>query len=212
MTQRPGVRALLLTLCLLLVGAGGFGLYNSLQPPDGARDLDGNTVVLDDQPTAADLEQIDAVDDVGMRVVVPAVGMDVPLGEMNEVDGQIRPPGFTSAYLIRNRGASLADAAEGTIYVATHSIHGGKAPGNFLIDVDDARATVEPGDDIYIGNLHYRVDSWRAVPKSDLPDQEDLWNDDPGRLVLLTCLQRPQGRARQNVVIAASLAEDPSAP
>jgi hypothetical protein len=171
------------------------------------RDMDGNVVVADrgSVPTATELGQMDLVDDIGQRVQVPAVGLDVPLGEVNEVGNIVRPPGFTAAYMVRNRGVGLDDAAQGTVYVAMHSVRDGRAPGNYLIDVEAGAPTVKAGDTVKVADLVYRVESAELIPKTELSSVDRLWTNEPGRMVIVTCLQRTEGRSLQNLVVVAAL-------
>lgn len=57
---------------------------------------------------------------------VLAAGLDVQLAGMSVVDGVITPPGFASAYWVRNLGVSPGAVATGTVYIAMHSLHGGR--------------------------------------------------------------------------------------
>lgn len=202
---------LVLSVLLTVLSAGTLTalLLTAPQSADAVvlTDLDGTLVDPDpgSVPSEEELGRMDLVDDTGDRFQAPSVGLDVPLGAMSEVGGMIRPPGFQSAYLIRNRGVALADAAEGTVYVALHSVQDGRAPGNYLIDTARARATVAAGDEILVGEHTYRVEETRSVAKTALPTEADLWVDVPGRLVVVTCLQRAEGRSVDNVVIVARL-------
>lgn len=170
-------------------------------------DMDGNAVVLEDpieDPQA--LALMDVVEDEGTRFRVPSVGLDVPLGGLDMVDGEITPPGFTSAYTVRNLGTPAAPAA-GSTYVVMHSIPDpGVAPGNYLIDVADGRAAVQAGEQVQVGEAIYAIDSSYSVDKTELSERSALWEDRPGRLVIITCQQLPSGeRSVQNTVIEAHL-------
>lgn len=171
------------------------------------KDMAGNPVLVE-QPSAVDQKRVDAVPSMaGMTLRVPSTGLNVPLGELNEVDGVINPPGFASAYLVRNYGARLAGATKGTVFVAMHSCRGGAVcPGNYLINVDAGTASVKPGADVYLAGLHYRVTTWQKVYKPDVQTDGAIWVNAPGRLVLFTCLQVPaQTKSIDNMVITAQL-------
>ncbi|HEX4401972.1 MAG TPA: hypothetical protein VHZ98_11635 [Galbitalea sp.] len=71
----------------------------------------------------------------GVTLNVPSVGLDVPLGALNAVDGEITPPGFTSAYWVRNLAVPASGGAARTVFVVMHSLRGGVAPGNYLTNV-----------------------------------------------------------------------------
>ncbi|QAY63783.1 class F sortase [Xylanimonas allomyrinae] len=201
---RPaGVSAAAL-VALVLVAATAPSTHGEPLP-----DMDGHLVVADpgSVPSVSEVSRMKLVDDIGMRVQVPKVGLDAPLGEMNEVDGMIRPPGFTSVYLVRNMGVDLDHASEGTVYMATHSVRGGRAPGNYLINIPQGIATVGPGDEVRVSDLVYHVTAVELIPKTQLPSVARLWEPQPGRLVLVTCLQRAAGRSLKNLVVEATLAE-----
>ncbi|MFT4286347.1 class F sortase [Nocardioides sp.] len=198
----------------LLIGVIGIGLIGAAiwvatRTPEGLADLNGNLVQLDPGtvPDAETLKKMDVVEDNGLRFKAPSVGLDVPLGEMSMVDSIITPPGLTSVYWVRNIGVGLDAAADGTVYVATHSLRdGATGPGNYLIDIDARRAAITRGALITVGDLRYRVTGSREITKTELPRARQVWVNRPRRLVVVTCLQRPEGEpSLQNVVIFARL-------
>lgn len=200
----------------MIVG-GVFGwVTNNTSQAAGPRDMKGNIVHIDNDGTGSDTKSTDGAlpsvasssdTNTTLMFSVPSVGLDVPLRGMDEVGGDITPPGFQEAYVIRNRGATLSDPGNGTIYVAMHSLRGGGiGPGNFIIDVNSASAKVHAGATIRLGGLSYIVSGSRVVKKTDLPTDRVLWYNTPGRLVVLTCLQNPmQTASTENVVIEAHL-------
>ncbi|MEX8034076.1 class F sortase [Microbacterium sp. 20-116] len=171
-------------------------------PSAAQHDLAGNPVQLDGPdpvPSASATPE-----GVG-RFTAPSVGLDVPLGAMNVVDGVLQPPGFTSAYWVRNLGVSPDRADAGTVFVVMHSLRGGGVgPGNALIDVDAARARIAVGADISVADVHYRVDRTQVVDKTAIGSDADVWANTAGRLVVVTCLQRSDGLpSTENLVIEA---------
>ena len=139
---------------------------------------------------------------------VPSVGLSAPVSKVSVVNGVINPPGFRRVYEIRNLGMPLEKAGEGTVYVATHAVRSGLAPGNALIRQDYEGASVKKGDLISLRGVRYRVSDSFVVPKKKLPKTRKVWEVIPGRLVVITCLQRPvRGRALKNSVIFADLEE-----
>lgn len=185
----------------------GAALVNS--DPDEPTDLAGNAVTYetDATPPPEVTEKMDAVDDAGDRFAVPSADLDVPLGALTMTSGTITPPGFTSAYLVRNLGVSLEDAAEGTVFVVMHSLRGGGVgPGNYLIDVENETAAVDPGATVTVGDRSYTVTGDLAITKTGIQDSESVWQNVPGKLVIITCLQRPEGGpSQENIVITATL-------
>jgi len=170
-------------------------------------DLDPDTSSQPDMPSRTGPTTAAITTATTGRFVVTSVGLDVPLDTMRETDGTIVPPGFTVAYCITNRGVGLDHAADGTVYVAIHSLrNGGVAPGNYLFDQADGTAKINPGDAIGIAGAVYTVDDVTLIPKPDLPGTADLWVDIPGRLVVITCLQKPDDApSEDNFVIVAHL-------
>jgi hypothetical protein len=206
--QLGPVRLIIVTVfSLVAVIAAGWTVHASLAQQDQPTDMRGNPVVFP-APSPEMLARIDAVpSEGGMRLNVPAAALDVPVGAINQVDGVMDPPGFASAYLVRNYGANLAHATVGTVFVVMHSCRGGAVcPGNYLIDIAAGTASVPQGTDVYLGDLHYRVTGWQKVDKPQVGATAEIWENVPGRLVLLTCLQnRTQTASTQNMIITAQL-------
>ena len=172
-------------------------------------DLKGHPVQVDPGtlPPAKTQKAMKVVPDIGQRLTVPSVGLNVRLGELSEADNTITPPGFDSAYLVRNLGASLEHPEQGTVYVAAHSVRGGGiGPGNYLIDVEHGTARVKPGATVQVGDHTYVVTDSKTVEKDRLPNDQAIWTNTPGRLVLITCLQLPSGApSTDNLIITATL-------
>lgn len=204
--QRRGPAPLLVWLSVLLVLAGsGILVWNHVQERDLPRDLAGNPVRLEEGDTPAPdvVVAMDVRSGGGSRLSVPSVHLDVPLDSLDAVDGEVTPPGFSEAYLIRNMGVDLEHRQDGTVYVVTHSVRHGDAPGNSLIDVEKGSSQVQAGDTIQVGDATYVAERSLTVAKGDLASAPGIWDDEPGRLVLITCLQRESGRSLQNVVVIA---------
>jgi hypothetical protein len=54
------------------------------------------------------------------------------------------------------------------------------------------------------GTVAYTVQRTERYGKSELPGAIEVWEDSPGRLVLITCFQRSDGRAStENLVVFA---------
>ncbi|MDR2929398.1 MAG: class F sortase [Propionibacteriaceae bacterium] len=210
--KRRGHPVLWTIVSVLLIVAGLTFAAPSLWPsmldePGQVRDMDNNLVIPDEpQATSSEiLEQIQmVVDDGGDGFVVPSVDLDVPLGSINAVEGDINPPDFTGAFVVRNHGVSLDQADQGTVYIATHSLFGGRAPGNYLQTF--GQTTLKPGDIIKANGRQYEFVEVRIVDKKKLAEDAELWTNDPGRLIVITCAVRPEGgRAVNNMVIIAKL-------
>lgn len=192
----------------LIVGAAtalalGLSIVGYVSAHSGPVDLQGNRVQAEDVPTAASSASADP--DTGGQFTVKSVGLDVPLGALNAVAGTVEPPGFTSAYRIRNEGVPTTRAAKGTVFVVMHSLrNGGVGPGNYLIDVKDQKSKVGLGTKIQVDGVTYKVTGSQTVKKTELSQSKTIWADTPNRLVVITCLQRAQGGPSvDNMVIQA---------
>ncbi|MDQ0031066.1 class F sortase [Arthrobacter bambusae] len=175
----------------------------------GVPDMRGNLVapLPGATPAAAKLAAMHVVaQDDGQNFRVPAVGLDVPLGALDDVDGVITPPGFTSAYTVRNKGVTPGHAAQGTVFVVMHSLMGGgMGPGNYLIDEEHASSRVPVGAVIEVAGLEYKVTGSSAIDRGQLANRAEVWQNTPNRLVVITCLLTPGDNAPiDNMVIYAT--------
>lgn len=202
---------MLLPVLVGMVGVGAIG-YSVTVPwahaagEVTARDMNGHTVVLDPGVTPEPCASASPVVDPVSRFQVPSVGLDVPLGALDAVDGQITPPGFTSAYRIRNRGVPLGDGANGTVFVVMHALRGGgRAPGNYLEDVHTGSSAVAEGASVIVDGVRYLVTGSTTVSKSTISTDTTVWANTPGRLVLITCMEHANGTpSTRNLVIYAT--------
>jgi hypothetical protein len=190
-----GLAAATLLTIGILGATGAFTL-------DSPRDLRGNPVQLD--VGASSNPAASATPYGSGRFVAPSVHLNVPLGSLDAVDGEVTPPGFTSAYLIRNYGVTPHQAGLGAVYVVMHSLRNGAVgPGNALIDVPSKQAKIAVGATITVDDVRYRVTGTESVTKRALPSS-DIWSAGRNELVVITCLQRPDGNASvANIVIRA---------
>jgi hypothetical protein len=208
--KKGGLLILLLSLALIIGGAT-IGVLSFMPKPnqaDAPRDMDGNIVVPDD-PRALSSEFLEAadmrVDDGGKGFKIPAVQLNVPLGSVNAVDGEMNPPNYSSSFVIRNMGVPLTDAQNGTVYMVAHATARGRSPGNYI--QKDSEVLLKPGDFIEANNRVYSYVRHVIVNKNVIADVPDLWDASiPGRLVFITCQVRPTGGiAVNNIVIIAEL-------
>lgn len=211
--RRPRTRAFVAAgaLCLILGTPGLVTLLEGATNPVASSaplDMRGHPVALDSAAitTVAVETEMKAVPTTGNRFAVPSVRLDVPLGALNAVDHTITPPGFTSAYAVRNLGTTLEAPGAGTVYVVAHSIRGGGiAPGNYLQDTDTETSRVKPGAVVHVGNLDYHVTSSEKITKTQLADDQAIWSDIPNRLVVITCLEHADGSpSTDNLILTAT--------
>ena len=145
-----------------------------------------------------------------VRLVVPSLGMDLPLLPMTPSGDTIDPPLLTAGYWIEPYGAPVGDAADATntLYVAAHSAGHGHDGFDPLIADGGSGSTLGAGDVVEVrtptGTVRYSVQSTHRYAKAELPDADEVWKVSPGRLVLVTCFQRADGRvATENLVVVA---------
>lgn len=159
----------------------------------GASGQPGQTIRLDTTITpeqAAKQQAVPAYN--GLRLVIPRLSFDVPLGAISIADGQLTPPGIWSAYWVRNLGVSPEKAKDGTVFLVIHTVRGdASAPGNLLIDGKAGHSTLTTGMPITMGGQQYRVTQTANISRDELPYRTDVWTSHPGTLVLITCLERP---------------------
>lgn len=167
-----------------------------------------------EKPNARDMRQ---VSNIGFKFNAPSVGLnDVTLGAIDEVkvDGGgtlIEPTNFTSVFTVRNRGVGenlTRDAAsKGTLYLATHATDlGAVAPGNFLVDNETRQNKLKEGDTFSVTGkngevLTYRVTSFRRDGKDLIAGDKEIWNNTPGKAVIITCYPN----SADNAVFVAEL-------
>lgn len=163
---------------------------------DGAADRPSSA------PETAPRSQTTQVDAVG-RLRIEAVDMDVPLGAMDRGD-DVTPPGYRAGYVLRDGSADagIDRELEGTVVIAMHSMRTGFAPGNYLVG-DDGQVLVPDGAEIEALGRTWRVTASQQIPKDQLPTRSDIWDEEPGRLVIITCRQTGAERTTANTVIIA---------
>lgn len=199
--------AVLGVLAVAAMAAGVVSLQTPAPDPGAgvARDLDGRPVAGAPPSSAAPTTATtaDAVGRPGDRLVVPAVGLDVPLDTMRVRHGVVDPPGFAAAYEVQGLTTDVPSAT-GT-YIAMHALRGGgRAPGNALWDTDAGRPRIAIGDTVRVDGASWRVTGIGTPTKQSVPGSDRLWSTTPDELVLLTCLETPDGRpSTRNVVVTA---------
>ncbi len=145
-----------------------------------------------------------------VHLVVPAVGMDLPLLGLTPEDGVINPPLLTAGYWIEPYGAPVPapEDATNTLYIAAHSAGRGHDGFDPLLTRDHTGSALEAGDVVQVrtpqGTADYTVDHTQRYGKDELPGASEVWEAVPGRLVLITCFQRADGRhSTENLVVFA---------
>ena len=145
-----------------------------------------------------------------VHLVAPGVGLDLPLLALTPEDGVINPPLLTAGYWIEPYGAPVAtpDQATNTLYIAAHSAGRGDDGFDPLLTPDHSGSALAAGDVVEVrtpeGTVSYTVDRKQRYGKDELPGATEVWEAHPGRLVLITCFQRADGRnSTENLVVFA---------
>ena len=186
---------------IALLCAGAWMLTQGLSEEQKTDETEAN-VVLEEPPSEVEVDDM-KIEPLDGDFQVPSVGLATGLEAMSEVNGAINPPGLHNGYVVRNHGTPV-HPERGTTYVAIHSVQGAKLPGNKLIDVDAGKPAVKTGEKVTLQDRDYTVTDAYTVRKDDISGDDRVWADEPGRLVILTCLQRESGRSMNNVVIEAT--------
>lgn len=167
-------------------------------------DLSGNKVVLDEElPTGATVKKMN-ITDTKDSFDIDRIGLHAPMKKMNVVNGVATPPTLDAVFTLRGYGDPGDDNPKGTSYIVTHSVNGGNAPGNKMMDVSKRGSTVVAGDTIRAHGEKYVVEKVFLSPKTETPKNSDIWEQKDGRLIVMTCLQNADGsRSQNNIVIQA---------
>lgn len=201
--RRRWVPWVITALIVALLAASGYLVFSGLNPGSkySAAEAKEPKIVLDDPPSQTEIDQMDPQPASG-DLRVPAVDMSTDLKTMNEVGGVINPPDLYPAFVI-NGHATPKTPEDGTTIIALHSVQGATLPGNKLINVAAGTPAVSAGQEVIAQDRSFTIDKAYSVTKSDISDEEDVWSDEPGKLVILTCLQRTAGKSVENVIIIA---------
>lgn len=134
-------------------------------------------------------ERIQQVSNIGKRVKVDSIGLDVPLGTMLMADDLVRPTNFTSVFLVKNLGGDTIDKAnKERVYLATHTLdEGGIAPGNFFLNKDNT-FRVREGDVIDVAGKKFKITHMERKGKSLVSSDKELWDKSKPGIVLLLCI------------------------
>lgn len=227
--RRRHLSTLLIVLLAMFALAGGtLAVYSLVAPQDASSKVlgadtpdpgydpdtgietlaDGTRIQSEDPVSADQVREMDVKPAKG-RLRVPSVDVDAPLLSMHTYQHHgvrtITPPTHENPYVVRD-WAEPGDT-DGMVVVATHSTRGRPdLPGSRLIDIDRGSSTVQKGAYVFVDGHKYVVSKVHNQSKGTVADDQDVWKDEPGKLLLITCLQRPAGKSQQNVIIEAHLA------
>jgi sortase (surface protein transpeptidase) len=146
-----------------------------------------------------------------VHLIIPAVHLDLPLLALTPRHGVIDPPTLTAGYWIEPYGEPVATPAQArnTLYIAAHTMGRGRNGFDPLLAGDHKGSALAPGDVVQVrtpgGTVKYTVQRAQRYAKDQVPKADDVWAATPGRLVLITCFQRADGRnSTENLVVFAT--------
>lgn len=192
---RAGLIGIIAFIIAMLLGAAALLWHGTQAEPEIIHDAE--------PPSQEEISDMDPQPTDG-RFIASDVGLDAPMGDISiPASNVINPPDFDRVFVFRDYG-DVHDSDSGTVYAATHSLKGYDSPGNSLIDIDSGAPTLTGGETISVDDVEYEVEESKQMSKTELPADEDIWDDEiDDRLVLITCLQRPVGASVENVVTIA---------
>lgn len=139
----------------------------------------------------------------GPRLKVPSLGLDLALGPLMEITAD------SGARWPRNVCADPDRAAStGTLHLVLHAAPHGDGPGNPLVDAGSGRSRLSGGDRVALAGNDYVVGSVNILGESQLMSAGWLWDDLPGRLLIMVPLA---GFGRPRIVVVAAYLVSPSA-
>lgn len=144
------------------------------------------------------------------RVRLERLGLDASiLPAARPADGVFNPPGVSYAYWMEDYGTA-GPRAQNTNYVVAHSSGNGFAVFNPLLDMPSESGAATAGDEIKVtteqGTYQYAVTSTAIYEQNNVSQEAELWKNEPGRLVLITCFQNSETLfSGKNYVVYAEL-------
>ena len=204
-TRRGHASAWLAVVGVLIVVAGAVALL--LRDPRAATDERGGPSASGSPSPAAASAPVEAVPaawepGAPRRLVVPALGIDVPVVPVRTRDDTLIPPADPQQLGWWADGARPG-AARGSALVTGHTVHTG---GGALDDLE----TLAPGERVQVRTrrdlITYEVERVRVYSKGRIArDAERLFSQEaPGRLVLITCEDWDGSAYLSNVVVVAT--------
>lgn len=139
------------------------------------------------------------------RFVIERLDVDVPLKTFTPEGGVADPPTWDDAWLADVYG-SPSDPDSGTSIVFLHSgIREPDAVGNRLLDRAAHASTLHTGDVLNVDGSEFIVSSTHVLSKDEVEaGAEEVWLNEDGRLVLITCLARPGEQKAVDVVVVVA--------
>lgn len=218
---RRGGRLGRIGLGAFLLGAAGFVVVMGIAVPQmftaSGTSLPSRPVYPEPLPGADPVIQADGVGEAlppltgqPLQLAIPALDFHATVGSMPKpYSGRIDPPTPGSAYWIRDYGLVGPDSGE-TAYIAGHTFRGvGDAVFNPLFDRSTRNVMVGAGDALDVQTVdnvfRYTITAVARYDKTTVEQQQELWQNVPGRLVIVACQYNGDSSSTENLVIYAQL-------
>lgn len=142
------------------------------------------------------------------RVTIPALSFDAPVTGLPIGDATVLdPPAADEVFWLSDFGLPGA-GTDNTVFLIGHTSADGRAVFDPLINRAERTTMALPGDEVLIdtanGTVAYEIIATERHDKTALATVANVWENVPGRLVIITCLfQADRDVAPDNVVVFA---------
>lgn len=145
-------------------------------------------------------------------VTIPAIDYVAPVAPMEVGEETILDPPTADEIFWLEDFSLPGTGSENTVYLIGHTSTSGFAVFDPLVNRAEQKTTVLPGDEIIVateqGSVPYEVVATERHDQTALSDLEDVWTNEPGRLVLITCFFAAESDiASDNMVLFARQAD-----
>lgn len=141
-------------------------------------------------------------------VKIPVLGFTAPMKSMAVSTSQeLYPPTADDVYWLEGYG-SPGNSPDNTVYLIGHTSQNGGAVFDPLVNLVEQSTNLLPGDEIMLTTekttVTYQVTDTQRHHRTQLANVDGVWENQPGRLVLITCFFDPNlDIAPDNMVVFA---------
>lgn len=139
---------------------------------------------------------------------IPAIGFAAPVAPLAVGAASVLdPPTAEDVFWLTDFGAPGA-GSDNTVFLIGHTSADGRAVFDPLVDRAAGTTTALPGDEVLVetagGTVAYEIVATERHDKTALAELASVWENVPGRLVIITCLfQADRDLAPDNIVVFA---------